>query len=294
MLKHNFATPQPPARAVILGAGGFVGGATAGKLEALGIDVLALTRQDIDLETPNASDMLVDLLSPQDVLIFVSAKAPVKDVTMLTANMLMLENVCVALEQKPVAHVIYVSSDAVFSDSADPLTEDSCAQPDSLHGVMHLAREVALRNTVKGPLGIIRPTLIYGENDPHNGYGPNRFRRLVADGQDIVLFGEGEERRDHVLVDDVAELISLMVLHRSEGDLNAATGQVTSFRDIADMVVANTDRRIAIKGSPRVGPMPHDGYRPFDPRGTADAFPDFSYTPLEEGLKKVQGVSSDD
>jgi hypothetical protein len=27
--------------------------------------------------------------------------------------------------------------------------------------------------------------------DPHNGYGPNRFRRLAAAGQEIVLFGEG-------------------------------------------------------------------------------------------------------
>ncbi|HEY9081027.1 NAD(P)-dependent oxidoreductase [Magnetovibrio sp.] len=294
MLKHNFSTPKAPERAVILGGGGFVGGATAQKLQAAGVDVLSLTRQDLDLEAPNASEKLVDLLRPQDVLIFVSAKAPVKDVSMLTANMRMLENVCIALEQKPVAQVIYVSSDAVFSDSADPLTEVSRAQPDSLHGVMHLAREVALRNTVKGPLAIIRPTLIYGANDPHNGYGPNRFRRLVADGQDIVLFGEGEERRDHVLVDDVAELINLMVLHRSEGDLNAATGRVASFREIAEMVVGNAASPVSIKGSPRSGPMPHNGYRPFDPRATKDAFPDFSYTPLEQGLKMVQDASGDD
>ena len=288
MLQHNFSTPTVPKRAVILGAGGFVGGATAKKLEASGVSVLALTRHDLDLETPNASDTLVDLLTPQDVLIFVSAKAPVKDVTMLTANMRMLENVCVALEQKPVAHVIYVSSDAVFSDSPEPLTEESRAQPDSLHGVMHLAREVALRNTVKGPLGIIRPTLIYGATDPHNGYGPTRFRRLVADGQDNVLFGEGEERRDHVLVDDVAELIGLMVLHRSEGDLNAATGRVTSFRDIAGMVIANAGSSVCIKGSPRSGAMPHNGYRPFNAEATIAAFPEIHYTLLEDGLKKVQ------
>jgi nucleoside-diphosphate-sugar epimerase len=37
--------------------------------------------------------------------------------------------------------------------------------------------------------------------DPHNGYGPNRFRRLAAGGEEIVLFGEGEERRDHVQVE---------------------------------------------------------------------------------------------
>ena len=39
----------------------------------------------------------------------------------------------------------------------------------------------------------MRSTLIYGEGDPHNGYGPNRFHRLAAAGQEIVLFGEVPE-----------------------------------------------------------------------------------------------------
>jgi len=49
------------------------------------------------------------------------------------------------------------------------------------------------------PLAILRPTLVYGAGDPHNGYGPNRFRRLASANQPIVLFGEGEERRPAVL-----------------------------------------------------------------------------------------------
>ena len=65
---------------------------------------------------------------------------------------------------------------------------------------MHLVREVMLRSALTAPLAILRPTLLYGAADPHNGYGPNRFRRLAAAGQDIVLFGEGEEQRDHVLI----------------------------------------------------------------------------------------------
>jgi hypothetical protein len=34
--------------------------------------------------------------------------------------------------------------------------------------------------------------------------------------------------------------------------------------------------------------MPHDGYRPFDIAATRAAFPDFAYTPLFEGMAKVQ------
>ena len=103
---------------------------------------------------------------------------------------------------------------------------------------MHLARELMLKATVKAPFAVVRSTLIYGEGDPHNGYGPNRFRRLAAAGQEIVLFGEGEERRDHVLVDDVAEIVCRVIEHRSRGTLNIATGEVYSFRDIAERVAA--------------------------------------------------------
>jgi nucleoside-diphosphate-sugar epimerase len=187
-----------------------------------------------------------------------------------------------------VAHVVYVSSDAVYHDAPLPLTERSAAEPGSAHGAMHRAREVLLQDATKAPYAVVRPTLIYGAGDPHNGYGPNRFRRLAAQGQDIVLFGEGEERRDHVLIDDVAELIRLVLFHRSTGIVNAATGEVTSFRRIAEMVVEIAGSKSAIKPSPRVGPMPHGGYRPFDISGCRAAFPGFHYTPLAEGLALSQ------
>lgn len=287
MLKHHHEQPIKPARVVILGAKGFVGSTTHAKLNAANVPCLALGRDDLDLLADGAGTKLAAMLRPDDSLLVISAQAPVKDNTMLENNIHMISAVCAAIAQVPPAHIIYVSSDAVYADRSEPLNETSCAQPGSLHGVMHLAREVMLENAYDGPLGLIRPTLIYGVNDPHNGYGPNRFRRLAAEGQDIVLFGEGEERRDHVLVDDVAELILRMLEHKSQGVLNAASGVVTSFRDIAELVVAHFDNPPSIQGSPRQGAMPHDGYRPFDPAATFAAFPGFAYTPLSEGLRKA-------
>jgi len=239
------------------------------------------------LEHPDAADRLTELLRDDDTLVLISAKAPVRDVPMLSANIRMAEAVVTAVSHQSVAHVVYVSSDAVYGDSPARLAEHSATEPGSLHGVMHLARELALTQSLSIPIGILRPTLIYGVDDPHNGYRPNRFRRLAAEGKGITLFGEGEEKRDHVLVDDVAELLQRMLFHRSEGVMNAATGDVTSFRAIAEHVVALFDTPVAITGTPRNGPMPHNGFRPFDPIATAAAFPEFRYTPLKEGLAKV-------
>jgi UDP-glucose 4-epimerase len=185
-----------------------------------------------------------------------------------------------------VEHVINISSDAVYGDEPVPLTEASPAAPGTLHGVMHLARELMFRAEVRAPLAILRPSLLYGAKDPHNGYGPNRFRRLAREGKEIVLFGEGEERRDHVFIDDVVELAARVLYRRSTGVLNIATGEVHSFMDIAKKIVAMGNGKTKIKTTARSGPMPHNGYRPFDPADCREAFPDFRFTSLDAGLRK--------
>jgi nucleoside-diphosphate-sugar epimerase len=288
MLEHLNTQPKAPKRVVIMGAKGFVGGAVAARLARDGVPVLRLGRPGLDLLEAGAADQLAGLLRPEDAFLAVSALAPCKDSAMLVQNMVMARTMVQALARAPVAHVVNISSDAVYADSAQPLTESSCAEPGSLHGAMHLAREVMFRAEVRSPLAILRPSLLYGAADPHNGYGPNRFRRQAAKGETITLFGEGEERRDHVFIDDVAELVARVLQQKSVGVLNVATGEVHSFRSIAESVIRLSGRQTPIKGSPRVGAMPHNGYRPFDIADCRKAFPDFRYTPLERGLALAQ------
>lgn len=290
MLKHSTENSKPK-RVVVIGAGGFVGGALVARIHAEGVPCLPLARADIDLLADNASSSLKSLLQPGDAVVAAAAIAPCKNVAMLRDNLAMVDHITAAIEDAPVDHVINISSDAVYTDLSTPLTEDSPAAPTSLHGVMHLARELVFQERCKAPLCMLRPTLIYGAKDPHNGYGPNKFRRLADAGEEIVLFGEGEERRDHVLIDDVVDIIWRCLSMRSEGALNIATGTVVSFRDIADMVVSNYDAKVAVKGTPRNGPMPHNGYRAFDVAATMQAFTGFQYTQPKDGIRYVHEVS---
>jgi len=289
MLRHHHPSSIALARAVVLGSGGFIGGAIVRKLGAAGGAVVGLGRKELDLTADGAAEELASLLLADDALVIVSARAPCKTPAMMLENICMMASVCGAHAHRPVAHLVYISSDAVYADGPLPLTEATPAAPTSLHGAMHLAREqMLLAAAGTAPLAILRPTLVYGAGDPHNGYGPNRFRRQASRGEPIVLFGEGEERRDHVDVDDIAEIVKLVLAHRSAGVLNIATGTVASFRDLAEKAVALAARPVAIKGSPRNGPMPHNGYRSFDPAATFKAFPGFRYTAIDAGLARAQ------
>jgi nucleoside-diphosphate-sugar epimerase len=206
-----------------------------------------------------------------------------RDNTILAAAMLK------AAAATPLAQVANVSSDAIYADSVSPLTEASVKAPESLHGVPHLARETMFASEIQAPLMMLRPTLLYGAADPHNGYGPNRFRRLAAAGEPIALFGKGEERRDHVLIDDVAKLAAQVIYRRSAGALKIATGTIWSFREIAELVVRISPRPVPIQELPRTGPMPPNGYRAFDTTACRAAFPDFSFAPLQHRLDEDDG-----
>ncbi|MEI8173110.1 MAG: NAD-dependent epimerase/dehydratase family protein [Deltaproteobacteria bacterium] len=291
MLKHNAENPLIPQRVVVMGAGGFIGASLIKLLSKKNVSHEALTSSNLNLLDAEASKKLTEAIQPEDALVLISAIAPCKDNQILLKNIAMMASVCAAIDKTPPAHVIYISSDAVYADDTKPLTENSCAEPSSLHGIMHLAREVMLKQVCNMPLAILRPTLVYGAGDTHNGYGPNQFYRLAVEGKSIILFGEGEEQRDHVHIEDVIEIISLVITHGSSGVLNVATGIVTSFRDIAEMVALQFNPPTDIKTVPRKGPMPHNGYRPFEISACRNAFPKFSYLPLEEGLKKMNHES---
>ena len=290
MLKHTFDVATQPKRVVVIGAAGFVGGASAARLRRYGAKVLGLGRTDVDLSADDGAARLAEKLQAGDAVVAVAARAPCKNVDMLIDNMKMVRNMLGAMKDVEISHLVNISSDAVYGDEPVPLTEGAPTAPGSLHGAMHLAREIAFASSGIAPLAILRPTLVYGDADPHNGYGPNRFVRQARAGEPIPLFGEGEERRDHVSVDDVAEIVARVVLHRSIGALNVASGEVHSFADAANLAIAATGSKSRLVPSPRTGPMPHNGYRPFDIAALKSAFPDLVPIRLQAGIRAMAGT----
>jgi UDP-glucose 4-epimerase len=254
----------PKNRLVILGSGGFISNAVEKILIKKKNKYLALNREKLDLENSQSAAILKTTIKKNDIILFIAAKAPVKSLEMFNRNINILKNFCQNSNPELIKKIIYISSDAVYADTKNKITEKSSIIPTSIHGYMHVIREFYLKKIFKNKLCILRPTLIYGDRDPHNSYGPNSFVRNLLKKENINLYGKGEEKRDHIWVNDLAEIIYKCAYNKFIGILNVASGKTYSFYQIAKISKSLEKNQIKILFNKRKGPMHHLGLRHFN------------------------------
>lgn len=276
--------PESHGRLVVLGATGFVGSHVVERASAAGWEVVALSSRDVDLVDPTGSLALAAVLQDGDTIVHSAAVVPTKSAADVSRNLLMTQALVDALAGVEVAQLVVVSSDAVYGSASGVVDETSACAPDSLHGVMSLAREMVCAEVSTPVLTLVRPAAIYGFGDTHNSYGPNRFARQALESGEITVFGAGEATRDHVAIADVADVIVRAVASREAGVVNVASGQSISFTDLAGLVrgAAPAGTRVVVAGS-ESSPT----FRTYDISGLARRFPDLVPIGPAEGIQQM-------
>lgn len=274
-------------RVVILGANSFIAKSAIKHLRKEKVKIIKVSRKQIDFHNKNSVKKLKIIVKQNDIVFLSAAKAPVKNISMLNYNMTIIENIVESLKNINLKQFIYLSSDAVYKDSLKLINENSICEPDSLHGLMHLAREKYLKSIYLDKICIVRPTLVYGLNDPHNGYGPNMFLRKAQKKQNIELFGKGEEKRDHVYVDDVGKIITFLITNNLKGVFNITSGHLLSFKQIALMMKKFINPNTILEFKKRNGPMPHNGYRAFNNKKILEKFKGFKFKKVNQWLSEL-------
>lgn len=184
------------------------------------------------------------------------------------------------------------SSAAVYGDLAVlPLTEDLSGMPSSFYGLTKLTAEGYLRiyheafglNTV-----CFRYANVYGPRQGDGGEGGviSIFNRLIVKGQPLTVFGDGEQTRDFIYVDDVVDAnIKAMGNGQCTGIYNISTNKGTSVNELITRfrTISGTDFMVYYEDE-RIGDIKHSRL------SNVKAERDFGFTAtttLEDGLQKT-------
>jgi UDP-glucose 4-epimerase len=283
-MTSTFARPV-----VLLGATGFLGQAIGAALSEASSEVHGFSSKTLDLTDRAAFGVLDGLAGPETTLIFASAVTPDKGRTVdaLDANLQMVMNVGRYLEGHPFRKVVYVGSDAVYPMGDEVVTEASAVEPADFYALAKYAGERVLANVcgaAKMPLVIVRPTGVYGAGDTHNSYGPNRFISQIQQDRKVSMFGEGDDVRDHVYVDDVAAAVVGLAASDATGLFNVASGESRTFGSIVEQLQTLSPVEIEVVKLPKSGGTSR---RDFDISRLREALTGLTLTPFEEGLRRT-------
>jgi nucleoside-diphosphate-sugar epimerase len=274
-------------RVVVLGASGYLGRALVRACEARGIEAIGHSSNTLDLRRPEALGGLDGVLDHEAALVLVSALTPDKgqNVDTFMTNLAIVGNVGRYLETRRAGLCAYLSSDAVYGFDLNPVDESTPTAPAGYYALAKYAGErlLQLAGTAGGtPVLILRATAVYGPGDPHGAYGPNVFARSLAQERGLRLFGAGEEERDHIYVDDAAQIMASLVAAKATGVFNIATGESRSFSDVVETIRALVPYDVRVTSVPRKAPITH---RRYDIGRLRQAVPDLSFTPFKDGLR---------
>jgi ADP-L-glycero-D-manno-heptose 6-epimerase len=152
--------------------------------------------------------------------------------------------------QEEMAPFIYASSASVYGAGPDFREERRCEKPLNVYGYSKFLFDQHVRSILEGrnyQVAGLRYFNVYGPNETHKGrmasVALHAWEQLRAEGR-VKLFvgsggyGDGEQRRDFVYVDDVVA-VNLWLLERRDvsGVFNCGTGRAQSFNRLAVAVI---------------------------------------------------------
>ncbi len=233
----------------------------------------------------------VDIVFHHAAYIFVttSVKQPEYDAQTNIIGTINLLNEC---RQAGVKRIIFAASSAVYGPPEyQPIDENHPLNPDSPYAASKLACEYYLKlwYTLYGIETVcLRYFNVYGpRQDPNNPYSGviAIFTQRMLNGQPLIIYGDGQQTRDFIYIDDVVQANIVAAIHpKTPGQvINIGTGRAISLNNLSQVLKDyHPDLRVEYQKK-RLGDVDHS----LGHVGKAKKLFNFKASiTIEDGLKK--------
>lgn len=170
------------------------------------------------------------------------------------------KNVLFACKENHVQKIIIASSAAVYGEGFQnvKLSEESKLNPISPYGKSKAIMEQEIKRMISEnddlKYDILRFFNIFGKGQTNEYAGViTKFIQKINNNQDLEIFGDGEQTRDFVAIEDVVNAIekSISKINKKSRIYNIASGKSTSIKKLANILTSNIQKEFGIKFLPQ-------------------------------------------
>ena len=275
---------------VIFGSSGFIGTQLEQLLsESFTVPVLGYSSSECNLLN---SEQLAEVLSgcgSGTSIILCSGVGRLQEDSRksLWKNLTMIENTLSNLPSVGVRNIIFLSSTDVYGMPPRelPITEKTPVAPTDFYGLSKLLSEQLLTFNpgIKFPVTALRLPGVFGYGDRFKSI-IGHFIQAALEEHELTVFNEGENLRDFVYVDDVAQIVRHFVEHPYAGVVNVATGKSHSIAELLELIGTCVGKRLKIKKEVSTGSRVGD--LRFDNTLLMQQFSPLQFTTIADGVKR--------
>ncbi len=260
---------------LITGGCGFIGANLAFQLKQLGgyelviIDNETLGKREyvegsgakVHIGDIRDKDLLVKLMDGVDAVVHLAADTRVMDSIEdpqfnFDVNVVGTFNILTAMREAGVKRIINASTGgAILGEVEPPVNEDMLPNPLSPYGAAKLCAEGYL-SAFTGSYGFnavsLRFSNVYGPRSYHKGSVVAEFFKRILNGEELIVYGDGEQTRDYVYIDDLCDGIVQGLTRDVSGPYQLGTGRGISINQLIDMMreVAGADYKVLTRHEP--------------------------------------------
>lgn len=245
----------------VAGHRGMVGSALLRRLAEENVELLTVSRSEVDLRNQAAVDRWFAVKRPQAVFLAAARVGGIVANNTMRAeflydNLAIATNVIHAARVNRCEKLMFFGSSCIYPKlAAQPLREESMLtgpleltnEPYAIAKIAGVKMVEACRSQYGSDFISVMPTNLYGRGDnyhPENSHVVagliRRFHEAKMSGaKNVVVWGTGTPRREFLFVDDLAEAcIHLMKTYSSDELVNIGTGEDITIAEFARVVAA--------------------------------------------------------
>ena len=166
----------------------------------------------------------------------------------LMDNTLGTTNLSLKVKEYKIPEILIASTSSIYGDTGKQLAvenKDELFNPPSVYASTKSFGETLAKNILEDSSTLIKIARFFTVYGPFGRPDMSilRFIHWIASGQDVIIYGDGNQRRSFTYISDIVDGVQELLKFKKEGTFNFGSNQTWSLNEVIELIEMNLGKK---------------------------------------------------